>query len=241
MPLTLLIQNRIPTANPAGGVRLGIVRAEGVNPSIYPSELQRSLSERVALEQGSTVTEGYDEEARRAAARDMLRNGRYKPTGRGKPASEYLVRSASGGEFPRINSIVDVNNLISLEERLPISLWDLDRVGGPAMVFRTGRQGERYVFNVSGQTLDLQDLVVGCSASGDGVGEPAVSPIKDSQLAKTRPETARVAAAIYAPAGSVNEDLLAEICERFAGWLSECGSDVVVRTAVVSPGDEVAV
>lgn len=31
----------------------------------------------------------------RSAVRDMLRHGGYKPTGRGKPASEHLVRAAS--------------------------------------------------------------------------------------------------------------------------------------------------
>ncbi len=34
------------------------------------------------------------EEETRRAVRDLLRHGGYKPTGRGKPASEYLVRAA---------------------------------------------------------------------------------------------------------------------------------------------------
>ena len=34
----------------------------------------------------------------RVATRDLLRHGGYKPTGRGKPASEYLVRAVGEGK-----------------------------------------------------------------------------------------------------------------------------------------------
>jgi DNA/RNA-binding domain of Phe-tRNA-synthetase-like protein len=238
MPPMLLIANRTPTANPAGGMRLGVVRAEAVDPSASPPGLDAALRERVRAESLSIAPDGYDEEARRAAARDMLRNGRYKPTGRGKPASEYLVRAASGDAFPRINALVDINNLISLEERLPISMWDLDRVVRNVMVFRAGNPGEEYVFNPSGQTLDVVDLVVGCAASGaeGDPGVPAVSPIKDSQRAKTTPETRRVAAAIFAPVSAVSSAQLEAMCVRFANWLSACGPEVSVTRAVIEPG-----
>ena len=44
--------------------------------------------------------------ARRASVRDMLRFGAYKPTGRGKPASEYLLNAAAEGHFPFISAAV---------------------------------------------------------------------------------------------------------------------------------------
>src|SRR3712207_7695492 len=49
----------------------------------------------------------------------LLRNGGFRPSGRNKPASEYLAQAAREGRFPRINNLVDVNNLVSLrsEER----------------------------------------------------------------------------------------------------------------------------
>jgi DNA/RNA-binding domain of Phe-tRNA-synthetase-like protein len=169
----------------------------------------------------------------------MLRNGRYKPTGRGKPASEYLARAAAEA-FPRINALVDINNLVSLEERLPISLWDLDRVGDGAVRFRLGRAGEAYVFNPAGQTLDVEDLVVGCRLTPEAPeGEPVVSPIKDSQLAKTGDGTHRVAACVYAPVNTVSRSEMSEICARFARWLAACGSQVTVRHVTARPGEEV--
>ena len=66
-------------------------------------------------------------EETRAAVRDMLRHGGYKPTGRGKPASEYLVRAASEGALGSINAAVDVCNGVSLHSGFPISVVDLDR------------------------------------------------------------------------------------------------------------------
>ena len=61
----------------------------------------------------------------KAAVRDLLRNGGFKPTGRGKPASEYLVKEVSNGKLGSINPIVDTLNVVSLHSGLPISVVDL--------------------------------------------------------------------------------------------------------------------
>src|SRR5687767_9011765 len=53
-------------------------------------------------------------EALRQSVRDLLRSGGYKPTGRSKPASEYLVRAAEQGALRSINAAVDVCNAVSL-------------------------------------------------------------------------------------------------------------------------------
>src|SRR5690606_33116896 len=50
----------------------------------------------------------------RTAIRDMLRHGGYRPAGRGKPASEYLLRAATEGTLGSINLAVDACNVISL-------------------------------------------------------------------------------------------------------------------------------
>ena len=229
----LSVENRIPPDGATDGVALGLVRADGIHPDVRPAGLDAALDALVP-------DLDPEREARRLAARDMLRNGRYKPTGRGKPASEYLLRAASEGTFPRINAVVDVNNLVSAEAALPISLWDLDRAGADRYVFRLGAEGEAYVFNASGQALDLHDLVVGCRAPDGGAGEPIVSPVKDSHATKTTPETRRVAGCIYAPANAVTSDELRTLCAAFAGWLAQCGTDVRTAVAVAGPGETAA-
>lgn len=227
----MIVQNRIPRED----AFLGVVRAEGLRSDGVPAGFDAALDALCTARRGP-LTEA--EEAVRQAARDLLRNGRYKPTGRGKPASEYLVRAVQQDEaFPRINAPVDVNNFISLKYLLPASLWDLDRAGADAFVFRLGRAGEAYVFNAGGQVIDVEDLLVGCRAGRDGEA-PIVNPVKDSLATKTTPETTRVAACVYAPAAAVSPEVLEALCDEFARWLAACGDNVRVARAVVAPGEE---
>lgn len=232
LPAPLVLENQLPSENATGGVLLGFVLADGLRADVHPAGLDAALD---AL----APDLGPERETRRLAARDMLRNGRYKPTGRGKPASEYLLRALADGDFPRINAVVDVNNLVSVQAALPISLWDLDRANADRYVFRLGEDGERYVFNAAGQSLDVHDLVVGCRAV-DGTEEPIVSPIKDAHATKTTPETRRVVGCIYAPANAVPPDELRTVCTTFTRWLARCGDGVRTSVAVAAPGEVVS-
>ncbi len=225
--LQIAVTNRLP------GVALGVIAADRVSPAHQDERMDRRIDSIVRERAG-----GLDAklESVRLACRDMLRNGSYKPTGRGKPASEYLLRAAASGEFPRINWPVDVCNYISLRYLLPISLWDLDLSDSDAFVFRLGKSEETYEFNMAGQTIGLQDLVVGCvvgdSRSPDGT--PIVNPVKDSMRTKTTASTTRIAAAIYAPADQPGE--LADACNEFAEMLSWAGTETEVVQTIVDPG-----
>ena len=68
--------------------------------------------------------------SRRKRVRAMLRHGKYKPSGRGKPASEFLLRAALDDAFPRINGPVDANNIVSLESGFPGSSTTSSRKRG---------------------------------------------------------------------------------------------------------------
>ena len=135
----------------------------------------------------------------RTAVRDMLRHGGYKPTGRGKPASEYLVRTAEEGGIRSINLVVDVCNVVSLHSGFPISLVDLDLAKPPLRV-AIADAGTKYVFNASGQEIDVEGLV--CLHDADG---PCANAVKDSQRTKTRAETVRTLSVIWGCAGFERE------------------------------------
>src|SRR5262249_45240423 len=75
------------------------------------------------------------DDAVREAVRALLGHGGFKPAGRSKPASEYLVRAVSDGALSTINAAVDVCNIVSLHSGLPISVVDLARAKPP---FRVG-------------------------------------------------------------------------------------------------------
>ena len=229
--MTITIHNRVPREDLA----LGIVRAEGVRSGEAPAELAAAL-DRLVTERASREL-GPAEEALRRGSRDMLRNGKYKPTGRGKPASEYLMREAGKGAFPRINGPVDANNLVSLGACVPISLWDLDLAGNPeAYEVRLGAEGERYVFNAGGQLLELRDLVCGCALAG-GESTALVTPIKDGLASKLTPESSRLAGCIYYPLPAGSREHLEEVTHDFAAWLGKCGEGVETAWAVALPGE----
>ncbi|MEM6988967.1 MAG: phenylalanine--tRNA ligase beta subunit-related protein [Myxococcota bacterium] len=119
----------------------------------------------------------------RTAVRDLLRHGGYKPSGRGKPASEFLQRAASEGKLGSINLAVDLCNAVSLHSGLPVSVVDLGRVR-PPLRLAIAAQDTRYVFNASGQEIRVDGLL--CLHDAEG---PCANAVKDSQRTKTHDET----------------------------------------------------
>src|SRR5271166_5494436 len=57
----------------------------------------------------------------RETVRQLLRHSGFKPTGRSKPASEYLLKAVAEGRLASINVAVDACNSVSLHSGLPIS------------------------------------------------------------------------------------------------------------------------
>jgi DNA/RNA-binding domain of Phe-tRNA-synthetase-like protein len=131
------------------------------------------------------------DDAVREAVRALLRHGGFKPTGRSKPASEYLLRAVGDKSLGSINLAVDACNVVSLHSGLPISVVDLDRAQPP---FRVGiaPPGSSYVFNASGQSIDLAGLL--CLFDAEG---PCGNAVKDAQRTKTSPETRRTLSIIW--------------------------------------------
>ncbi len=214
---------------------LGVTVVEGILSGPAPAALADELAR--AVERRGTVMLGPDDEAVRQACRDVLRNGKYKPTGRGKPASEYLLRAAGDGTFPTVNGPVDANNLVSLDALVPISVWALELAGTREFEFRLGRAGESYVFNPSGQVLDLEDLVCGCGLVPDGRSQPMVTPVKDGLATKIRLETRAVAGCIYFPLEAGGAARLREVTGALYRWLLACGDRTAGAMGIVLPGE----
>jgi DNA/RNA-binding domain of Phe-tRNA-synthetase-like protein len=127
----------------------------------------------------------------REQVRQLLRHGGFKPTGRSKPASEYLLRAVGSGQLSSINLAVDACNVVSLHSGLPISVVDLDRARPP---FRVGvaPAGSNYVFNASGQSIDVAGLLCFFDAEG-----PCGNAVKDAQRTKTDGATRRTLSLIW--------------------------------------------
>jgi DNA/RNA-binding domain of Phe-tRNA-synthetase-like protein len=174
------------------------------------------------MERVRNAGEGFLTPARKTAVRGMLRHKTYKPSGRSKPSSEYLLTSALLNEFPLINGPVDINNAVSLECGYPASIFDLD-LCGPSLRLRRGIAGESYVFNPSGQSIDLEDLLCICRYDGQS-WIPCGNPVKDSMATKTNESTRNVVAIIYAPTSESVSELEAAAMSFSSLLLSDCGA-----------------
>ncbi len=169
-----------------------------LDPAAFVTEFPCPLAElpspewlRCLLDQGAPTPLVAPDEALRTSIRRLLRHGGFKASGRSKPASEYLVRAAASSELGSINAAVDACNAVSLHSGIPISVVDLDLATSP---FRTALAGPQvsYVFNASGQEMDLEGLL--CLWDADG---PCANAVKDSQRTKTHPGTRRTLSILW--------------------------------------------
>lgn len=79
--------------------------------------------------------------------------------GRYRVSSEALIRRVRRSDpLYRINSVVDVNNLISVQSGLSVGSYDLEKVQG-SIVMRRGAAGETYS-GIGKDAIDLEDLLV---------------------------------------------------------------------------------
>jgi DNA/RNA-binding domain of Phe-tRNA-synthetase-like protein len=119
-----------------------------------------------------------------------------KDPARYRGSAEALLRRVIGGKgLPQINAVVDAINLVSVESRLSIGLYDLVHVDGD-IVFRAGRSGETYK-GIGKYDLNLEGLPVFADARG-----PHGSPTSDSERTMVTSDTRRVVAIIISFSGS---------------------------------------
>ena len=119
-----------------------------------------------------------------------------KDPSRYRGSAEALLRRAlSGKGLYRINSVVDINNLVSLESLDPAGAYDLERIT-PPIELRAGAAGESYK-GIGKDLINIENLPVFADADG-----PFGSPTSDSERAMVRLETKRVLIAVFSFAGS---------------------------------------
>src|SRR5262249_6095657 len=119
-----------------------------------------------------------------------------KDPARYRGSAEALVRRIlSGKGMPKIGAVVDVINLVSVESRLPVGLYDVAKLHGD-IVFRAGRAGETYK-GIGKYDLNLEGLPL----LADELGAHG-SATSDSERTMVTPETKQVLAVIISFGGS---------------------------------------
>ncbi len=161
--------------------------------AVHPAPLSAGPSPTwlVDLLRVEAVTPLRVDAAVRAAGRELLRQGGFKPKGRNKPAAEYLRQAAAEGALGSINPAVDAANAVSLHSGLALSVMDRDELREPLRVDIAG-PGASFVFNPAGQVIELQGLL--CLSDADG---PCADAVKDAQRTKTGPATVRTLGLIW--------------------------------------------
>jgi len=145
-----------------------------------------------------------------------------KDPARYRGSAEALLRRVVAGKgLPQINAVVDVINLLSVESRLPIGLYDLGHVVGD-IVFRAGRAGETYK-GIGKYDLNLEGLPL----FTDTVG-PHGSATSDSERTMVTNATNQVLAIIISFGGAEG---LGRWAERISELLKQhaAAQDVNIR------------
>jgi len=148
-----------------------------------------------------------------ARARELYRRFGTDPT-RVRPSSEALFRRMRKGEpLPRINSLVDVANAMSVQLQVPVGLYDLDKVKGDELVVRLGKEGETYA-GIGKERVNVAGRI--CVADQAG---PCGNPTADSERTMITTATERAAWIYFLPVQDEDIDRTAELIAVFGRGL----------------------
>ena len=153
-----------------------------------------------------------------APARALYKRFGIDPT-RVRPSSEALLRRLKKGEpLPRVNSLVDVANALSVQLQVPVGLYDLDKVKGDELVVRLGAEGESYT-GIGKEKVNVAARI--CVADAEG---PCGNPSSDSARTMITTATERAAWIYFLPVSDDDIDRTAELIAVFGRGLVRMSS-----------------
>jgi DNA/RNA-binding domain of Phe-tRNA-synthetase-like protein len=202
---------------------LGVVSAH-----VRTSDSSDPMKEEMKLREGEILKLPDPRSVLESSKISATRSG-YKALGkdpaRYRGSAEALLRRLiSGKGFPHINSVVDVINLVSVESRLPIGLYDLAHLKGD-VIFRAGKSGETYK-GIGKYDLNLEGLPVFCDAEG-----PHGSPTSDSERTMVTPATDQVVAIVVSFGGAEGLEVP---CQRLSALLQQYAQGKEIVSSIVS-------
>jgi DNA/RNA-binding domain of Phe-tRNA-synthetase-like protein len=203
-------------------VALGCVTAEvgaGETPEGLSEELKSREEQILRLPEPRAVLESPTVLATRIAYKAL-----GKDPARYRGSAEALLRRVTANKgLPRINAVVDVINLVSVESRLPVGLYDLSAVSGD-IVFRAGRAGETYK-GIGKYDLNLEGLPL----FADSIG-PHGSATSDSERTMVTASTKNIIALIVSFGGAADLPRWTQrMCELLTLYAAakDCESSVI--------------
>ncbi|HEX9364712.1 MAG TPA: phenylalanine--tRNA ligase beta subunit-related protein [Candidatus Dormibacteraeota bacterium] len=146
-------------------------------------------------------------------ARELYRRFGVDPT-RVRPSSEALLRRLKKRDgLPRVNSLVDVANALSIQLQVPVGLYDLEKVKGGELVIRLGADGEGYE-GIGKERVNVAGRICVADAAG-ACGNPSA----DSARTMITSDTERAAWIYFLPVSDDDIDRTAELVAVFGRGL----------------------
>ncbi len=148
-----------------------------------------------------------------------------KDPSRYRSSAEALGRRILQGKgLYRVNTVVDINNLISLETLHSVGSYDLGKIT-PPVTFRVGLPGESYK-GIGKELINIEELPVFTDSTG-----PFGSPTSDSERAMILESTRKVMVVIIAFSGTAG---LEANLKRTAEQLTRYCSAQRIETVLIS-------
>ena len=166
------------------GLTLGLVRTS-VTVRKKNAKLWNELDFRASKLRKSTSLDRLSKISEIAALSSAYRSIGKDPSRYRGSAEALLRRILQGKSLYQINTVVDTNNLVSLETMHSVGSYDLDRLT-PPLTFKIGEDGDSYR-GIGKSSINIANLPVFADQQG-AYG----SPTSDSERAMIRLETQRV-------------------------------------------------
>ena len=208
-----------------GVLALGLLEAEGAVQGPLPPEFLEERDQVTARLSARLSGKSPADIPGVAETRALFHQLDLDPT-KTRPSSEALLRRVLQGKgLPQVNAAVDVCNLCSLEDQIPLGLYDRDQVHGSVKA-RVGRDGEGYP-GIRKQRVNLSNRLL--LADEDG---PFGAPTSDSQRTAVNTKSRNLLVVLFCPVDRAGSDLTASL-ERIADRLTRyCSANITaVRVA----------
>jgi DNA/RNA-binding domain of Phe-tRNA-synthetase-like protein len=125
-------------------IHIGVLFAEGINNNTHFEDLYRLQQEAIEASKEKIGDQPPTKHPNIASWRDLYRSFGTKP-GNYRPSAEALVRRViKTGKLPRINTAVDLYNLVSVKHIIPMGGFDIEQVDGD-IYLRRSPGGEKFL------------------------------------------------------------------------------------------------
>jgi len=201
------------------GAYLYFAVVKGVEVKEADDEVEALLREAEEGARARLTLESLKEDPKVRAYRKFMWDMGIDPT-KVRPSSEALARRALRGRLPRINSLVDLGNAISLKYLVPIGIYDLDNVVGN-MTLRRAERGEPFE-PIGSDPFELKGIEI---VLADEKGPMHLFPYRDSRRTMVTLNTKN---ALVAGAGvpGVPEEDVEKAVEEIVKFLERRGAEV---------------